>query len=129
MGRTPLLGLSSRKPSEGGPVGPIASYPGPCAIARQCFVGVIARARLTCIIQTPGESSLKTHSTEPRKQAFRDLLLSHARHSLRAQHLSRITRCLENLSEKQIWWRPHPTSNSVGNLVLHRTGNIPIRSH
>jgi len=24
----------------------------------------------------------------------------------------------------QIWWRPHETSNSVGNLVLHLEGNV-----
>ncbi len=54
----------------------------------------------------------------------RELLLSHARHSLQEQHLPRITQCLKKLSEEQIWWRPHPTSNSAGNLVLHLAGNI-----
>jgi len=28
------------------------------------------------------------------------------------------------LSEKEIWWRPNSASNSVGNLVLHLTGNV-----
>jgi uncharacterized damage-inducible protein DinB len=51
-------------------------------------------------------------------------LLAEARHSLQAHHLPRIARCLALLSEKQIWWRPHSTSNSVGNLVLHLTGNV-----
>ena len=58
------------------------------------------------------------------KQTSREPLLAHARHSLRVQHLPRITGCLKRLSEEQIWWRPHPTSNSVGNLVLHLAGNV-----
>jgi uncharacterized damage-inducible protein DinB len=36
----------------------------------------------------------------------------------------RIARCLELLSEEEIWWRPNSASNSVGNLVLHLQGNV-----
>ncbi len=57
-------------------------------------------------------------------ERFKKQFLDQARHSLRAQHLPRITRCLAALSAEQIWWRPHPTSNSNGNLVLHLTGNV-----
>jgi hypothetical protein len=57
-------------------------------------------------------------------RALAKQFLAQARHSLRAQHLPRITLCLGTLSEKQIWWRPHPTSNGVGNLVLHLAGNV-----
>lgn len=28
------------------------------------------------------------------------------------------------LSEEQLWWRPHPHANSVGNLLLHLAGNL-----
>ena len=31
--------------------------------------------------------------------------------------------CLDALSDEQIWWRPNPESNSVGNLVLHLCGS------
>ncbi len=51
-------------------------------------------------------------------------ILAQARHSLHDHHLPRITRCLALLPEKEIWWRPHRTSNSVGNLVLHLCGNV-----
>jgi uncharacterized damage-inducible protein DinB len=51
-------------------------------------------------------------------------ILTQARHSLQAHHLPRIVCCLALLPEKQIWWRPHATSNSVGNLVLHLSGNV-----
>ena len=43
---------------------------------------------------------------------------------LRKVYLPRISRCLTQLSPQQIWWRPNPASNSVGNLVLHLTGNV-----
>jgi uncharacterized damage-inducible protein DinB len=41
-----------------------------------------------------------------------------------AEYLPKIQRCLEALSEEDVWWRPNPESNSVGNLVLHLAGNI-----
>jgi len=47
-----------------------------------------------------------------------------AEHSLRRHHLPRIERCLEMLSEEQIWWRPNRVSNSAGNLTLHLAGNV-----
>jgi uncharacterized damage-inducible protein DinB len=37
--------------------------------------------------------------------------------------LPKIERCLERLSDEQIWWRPNEESNSIGNLVLHLCGN------
>jgi uncharacterized damage-inducible protein DinB len=30
---------------------------------------------------------------------------------------------LEALSDEQVWWRPYPSSNAVGNLVLHTCGS------
>ncbi len=50
--------------------------------------------------------------------------VAHARHSLVRHHLPRVARCLETLSDRQVWWRPHRTSNSIGNLVLHLEGNV-----
>ena len=36
----------------------------------------------------------------------------------------RIAKCLAQLSDNEIWWRPNDVSNSVGNLVLHLCGNV-----
>jgi uncharacterized damage-inducible protein DinB len=36
----------------------------------------------------------------------------------------RIEKCLAELTEAEVWQRPNPASNSVGNLVLHLCGNI-----
>jgi uncharacterized damage-inducible protein DinB len=50
--------------------------------------------------------------------------LAQAQRVLSAIYLPRIARCLRQLSQKEIWWRPNPASNSVGNLVLHLNGNV-----
>jgi len=39
-------------------------------------------------------------------------------------NLERIARCLDELTDEQIWQRPNASSNSVGNQVLHLCGNI-----
>ncbi|MFN0033813.1 MAG: DinB family protein [Saprospiraceae bacterium] len=36
----------------------------------------------------------------------------------------RIEKCLAELTEEELWQRPNPQSNSVGNLLLHLCGNI-----
>ena len=40
------------------------------------------------------------------------------------QWLGRIEKCLDQLTEEQIWWRGQENSNAVGNLVLHLSGNV-----
>lgn len=40
------------------------------------------------------------------------------------QYLRRIGVCVALLSEKQVWWRPNESCNSVGNLLLHLGGNL-----
>jgi uncharacterized damage-inducible protein DinB len=52
-------------------------------------------------------------------QAF----ITTARALLRGDYLPKIEQCLERLTDDQIWWRPNPESNSIGNLVLHLGGN------
>ena len=52
-----------------------------------------------------------------------DRFLFCAREFLVEEYLPKIERCLERLSDEQIWWRPNEESNSIGNLVLHLCGN------
>ncbi|MFT5300997.1 MAG: hypothetical protein ACI87E_000630 [Mariniblastus sp.] len=40
------------------------------------------------------------------------------------QSMSKIRHCVNQLNESQIWWRPGPSMNSVGNLLLHLAGNL-----
>ncbi len=42
---------------------------------------------------------------------------------LTGEYLPKIERCLERLTDEQIWWRSNEQSNSIGNLVLHLCGN------
>src|SRR5689334_9842987 len=40
-----------------------------------------------------------------------------------SDYLPKIERCLEKLSDEQIWWRANEESNSIGHLILHLCGN------
>lgn len=53
-------------------------------------------------------------------QAF----IEQSRSILMTDNLPRIERCLEKLSDDEIWWRPNEGSNSIGNLLLHLCGNV-----
>ena len=50
--------------------------------------------------------------------------LAEARRHLREDYLPKIERCLERLTDEQVWWRASEHSNSVGNLLLHLEGNL-----
>jgi uncharacterized damage-inducible protein DinB len=43
---------------------------------------------------------------------------------LTGDYLPKIERCLEKLTDDQIWWRANEESNSIGNLILHLCGNV-----
>jgi uncharacterized damage-inducible protein DinB len=49
--------------------------------------------------------------------------ISKARSLLGDEYLPKIERCLEKLSDEEIWWRANEESNSIGNLLLHLSGN------
>src|SRR5258707_4673211 len=61
---------------------------------------------------------------KPAKSEITKSFLKESRHSIEAYHMPRLIKCLNLLPEKDIWWRPNPASNSVGNLVLHLSGNV-----
>ena len=50
--------------------------------------------------------------------------LKESRSLLLGDYLPKIERCLGLLTDEQIWWRANPTSNSIGNLLLHLSGNV-----
>lgn len=50
-------------------------------------------------------------------------VVQEVRHRVVNHFPGQVRECLEALSEDQIWWRPNPKSNSVGNLVLHVCGS------
>lgn len=46
-----------------------------------------------------------------------------ARAYLTSSYLPKIERCLEALTDEDIWWRANEESNSIGNLLLHIDGS------
>jgi uncharacterized damage-inducible protein DinB len=61
---------------------------------------------------------------KPKTSRIATMFLANSQDMLVKQNLPRIVKCLQQLSEEEIWWRPNPASNSVGNLVLHLCGNV-----
>src|SRR3989442_8078442 len=53
-----------------------------------------------------------------------EAFLETARHFLSKDYLPKIEKCLELLTEADVWWRAHESDNSVGNLLLHLAGNV-----
>jgi len=49
--------------------------------------------------------------------------IARSRYHLSEDFLPKIERCLSLLTDQQIWWRPNSESNSIGNLLLHLSGN------
>lgn len=61
-----------------------------------------------------------------RRQAVTDPgrhFVAEARTYLSSSYLTKIERCLAVLSDEDVWWRPSPESNSIGNLLLHLDGS------
>lgn len=50
--------------------------------------------------------------------------ISYCRRRLLKEYLPKIKICVDQLTEDDVWWRAHETDNSIGNLLLHLSGNI-----
>jgi len=61
---------------------------------------------------------MATHDSE-----LTTLFLGFSRKTLFGQSWPRIKECVAPLTQDQVWWRPNPASNSIGNLLLHLNGN------
>jgi len=55
---------------------------------------------------------------------FGTLFIAQSREYLTGHYLPKISAAVALLSDDDLWWRPNDHSNSVGNLLLHLTGNI-----
>lgn len=55
---------------------------------------------------------------------FRDLLISETKRRLFEESVPRLKKCLNQLPEKEVWYRPNNHSNSMGNITLHLCGNV-----
>jgi uncharacterized damage-inducible protein DinB len=52
------------------------------------------------------------------------MFLRHARFRLLKDYFVKIAASIETLDDEQVWRRPNESSNSIGNLLLHMTGNV-----
>lgn len=53
-----------------------------------------------------------------------DLFVSKSASLLTDEFLPKLARSTDALSDADIWWRPNEVSNSIGNLLLHLSGNV-----
>lgn len=49
--------------------------------------------------------------------------IARSRDHLSEDFLPKIERCINLLTNEQVWWRANSESNSIGNLLLHLSGN------
>ena len=96
----------------------------------------VIRSRAQSRTKLRGRQNAKPNTSDDLKQQTRmpDLtktdddaigraFLAQASEFMLRDYLPKIERCLENLSDEQIWWRANEESNSIGNLILHLCGN------
>ncbi|MFN8572828.1 MAG: DinB family protein [Gemmatimonadaceae bacterium] len=50
--------------------------------------------------------------------------LERSRYYLVTEYPTKIRSAVEALPADKLWWRPHEQANSVGNLLLHLSGNV-----
>jgi uncharacterized damage-inducible protein DinB len=53
-----------------------------------------------------------------------DLFISRSRYWLTKEYPIKLRHCINALPAAAVWARPNDASNSVGNLLLHLTGNV-----
>ena len=50
--------------------------------------------------------------------------LERSRYYLGVEYPAKLRRALLAIPPDRLWWRPHDSANSAGNLVLHLSGNV-----
>lgn len=53
-----------------------------------------------------------------------DSFIGESRRFLREEYLPKLRKALTGITEEDLWWRPNPACNSMGNLLLHLAGNL-----
>jgi uncharacterized damage-inducible protein DinB len=53
-----------------------------------------------------------------------DAFLAQSREYLGVEYMAKIERAIAPLTTEQLWWRANEASNSIGNLMLHLSGNV-----
>lgn len=58
------------------------------------------------------------------KETIHHEIIKEVRRRLLEESVPRLKKCLEQLSENEIWYRPNDETVSMGNLVIHLCGNV-----
>ncbi len=53
-----------------------------------------------------------------------EIFIARSRYWLTKEYPIKLRHCVDALPSATVWARPNPTSNSVGNLLVHLTGNV-----
>ena len=72
----------------------------------------------------PSRRTNVTYPTNSSAESPAQEFIQASRVFLRDDYLPKLLACVEQLSDDDLWWRPNPVSNSVGNLILHLCGNL-----
>ena len=59
-----------------------------------------------------------------KEEKLRDAFINNIIRYLLEENFPRVIKCINMLTEEEIWYRPNKNSNSIGNLVLHLVGNL-----
>ncbi|NUN69788.1 MAG: DUF1572 family protein [Bacteroidetes bacterium] len=57
-------------------------------------------------------------------QSMERFFIDCCRTKLTREYLPKIDACVRQLTEEDLWWRAHESNNSIGNLMLHLSGNV-----
>ncbi|HEY6188499.1 MAG TPA: DinB family protein [Pyrinomonadaceae bacterium] len=72
---------------------------------------------------SPPGAPPKQHPEDSNAGDVAAAFVDRARSFLVTDYLPKIERCLEELTDMDVWWRAAEESNSIGNLILHLSGN------
>lgn len=60
----------------------------------------------------------------PSNQSVDEIFVARSRYWLAKEYPIKLRHCVNALPQSAVWARPNATSNSVGNLLVHLTGNV-----
>ena len=110
---------------SGFPVGLLINFGKKVEVKRKVFTQPTLSA--SSAISDPSAESANISGAESAEISGRKLgdeYIHYCRRRLMQEYLPRILRCLSELSEEDVWWRADEPNNSIGNLILHLSGNV-----
>lgn len=76
------------------------------------------------VVQSMYHGAMNTQPSTETDPQLSGIFLEFSRRKLLDEYWPRLKSTVEPLSEAQVWFRPNPASNSIGNLILHLEGNV-----